>query len=92
MKPLLLAPLLATALLAHCKAPDGCAPMATRCAGNTAEICNADGSWQVLADCDAVSNNIGATFTCTYVNEAEAAGYTCMPADLDAGTAEGGVL
>ncbi|MBU8900633.1 hypothetical protein KRR26_33990 [Corallococcus sp. M34] len=66
--------------------------MATRCAGNVAQICNADGSWQVLVDCDAVSNNSGAAFTCAYVNEEDAAGYTCVPADSDASRAQGGVL
>ncbi|WP_328707275.1 hypothetical protein [Citreicoccus inhibens] len=92
MKLVLAAPLLATALLARCKAPDGCTSMATRCAGNVAQICNADGSWQVLADCDAVSNNSGSAFTCAYVNDEDAAGYTCAPADSDAGNAHGGVL
>ncbi|RKI03386.1 hypothetical protein D7Y15_33105 [Corallococcus sp. AB030] len=97
MKALLLAPLLATALLTRCRAPDGCAPVSTRCAGNVAEICNGDGNWQVLADCDAVSENSSASFSCAYVNEEGIAGHTCLPTTMDAGAAdvgatEGGVL
>ncbi|MCP3104515.1 hypothetical protein LZ198_37200 [Myxococcus sp. K15C18031901] len=92
MKALLLAPLLATALLTRCRAPDGCAPVATRCAGNVAEICNADGNWQVAADCDTVSEHSHAVFTCTFVSEDGVTGHTCVPAAPDAGTETGGVL
>ncbi|TQF10405.1 hypothetical protein FJV41_39585 [Myxococcus llanfairpwllgwyngyllgogerychwyrndrobwllllantysiliogogogochensis] len=97
MKTLLLTSLLATALLTRCRAPDGCAPVSTRCAGNVAEICNADSNWQVLADCDAVSEHSSVAFTCAYVSEDGITGHTCMPATVDAGTAdagaeEGGVL
>lgn len=97
MKALLLTPLLAAALLPRCLAPDGCAPVSTRCAGNVAEICNGDGNWQVLADCDAVSERSSVAFTCTYVNEEGVSGHTCLPTTVDAGTtdvgaAESGVL
>ncbi|ATB45962.1 hypothetical protein [Corallococcus macrosporus] len=92
MKTLLLTSLLATALLTRCRAPDGCAPVSTRCAGNVAEICNGDGNWQVLADCDAVSEHSSAAFTCTYVNEEGVSGHTCLPNTVDAGAEEGGVL
>ncbi|NOJ92305.1 hypothetical protein HMI51_05030 [Corallococcus coralloides] len=97
MKAMLLTSLLATALLTRCRAPDGCAPVSTRCAGNVAEICNGDGNWQVLADCDAVSEHSNAAFTCGYVNEEGVTGHTCLPTTADAGTVdagseEGGVL
>ncbi|ADO70322.1 hypothetical protein [Stigmatella aurantiaca] len=92
MKALLLAPLLATALLTRCRAPDGCAPVSTRCAGNVAEICNGDGNWQVLADCDAVSEHSNAAFTCAYVNDEGVAGHTCLPATVDAGTFDAGTV
>ncbi|CAM4540520.1 hypothetical protein [Myxococcus xanthus] len=92
MKALLLTSLLATALLVRCRAPDGCAPVSTRCAGNVAQICNGDGNWQVLADCDAVSEHSSTAFTCSYVNEEGVAGHTCLPTSVDAGTEAGGVL
>ncbi|MFP2956547.1 hypothetical protein ACLEPN_01630 [Myxococcus sp. 1LA] len=92
MKALLLTSLLATALLTRCRAPDGCGPVSTRCAGNVAEICNGDGNWQVLADCDAVSEHSNSAFTCTYVNEEGVAGHTCLPATVDAGTSDAGTV
>lgn len=92
MKTLLLTSLLATALLTRCRAPDGCAPVSTRCAGNVAQICNGDGNWQVLADCDSVSEHSSSAFTCTYVNEEGVAGHTCLPATVDAGTFDAGTV
>ncbi|WP_141621558.1 hypothetical protein [Myxococcus sp. AB036A] len=92
MKALLLTPLFAAALLTRCRVPDGCAPVSTRCAGNVAEICNGDGNWQVLADCDAVSEHSSTAFTCAYVNEEGVAGHTCLPTTVDAGTFDAGTV
>ena len=49
--------------------PSTAASGATRCASNTAEICDADGSYHELADCDVVSERSGAPFVCAFVDE-----------------------
>jgi len=33
---------------------DGCEPEETRCFGTCVEICNADGDWETVIDCDMV--------------------------------------
>lgn len=75
-----------------CRASDNCDPTATRCAGNVAEICDADRNWQPQLDCDQVSQQSSAPFTCQFVSEqtedGPVEGHTCMPANV--GGAAGG--
>lgn len=76
------------ALLGACRVSDNCSPTSTRCAGNVAEICDADRNWQPQLDCDQVSLQSGAPFTCQFVSEQTedglVEGHTCMPANLGA--------
>jgi hypothetical protein len=93
-KALLLTALAVACLGAHCRPIDSCALGATRCAGNTAEICDADGSYHELADCDDVSERSGAPFVCAYVEETtedgRVTGHTCVPSsDTDAAAGGG---
>ncbi|WP_249348664.1 hypothetical protein [Corallococcus exiguus] len=93
MKALALTALAVVCLGAHCRPIDGCGLGATRCTGNTAEICDADGSYHELADCDEVSARSGAPFVCAFVDETtddgHITGHTCVPAS-DADAAAGG--
>lgn len=92
-KALLLTALAVACLGAHCRPIDSCVLGATRCAGNTAEICDADGSYHELADCDDVSERSGAPFVCAYVDETtedgHITGHTCVPATADAAAGGG---
>jgi hypothetical protein len=93
MKCCAIASVFAACFLAHCRPPDGCLRGATRCSDNVAEICDADGSYHELADCDVVSEQSGAPFVCAFVDETttdgRVIGDTCVPADDD-GAAGGG--
>jgi hypothetical protein len=94
MKPLALTALAVVCLGAHCRPIDGCVRGATRCSSNTAEICDADGSYHELVDCDDVSERSGAPFVCAFVDEetedGHIIGHTCVPAgDVDAATGGG---
>jgi hypothetical protein len=93
MKSCAIASVFVACFLAHCRPTDGCVPGATRCSDNVAEICDADGSYHELADCDLVSEQSGAPFVCAFVDETtedgRITGHTCVPAD-DAGAAGGG--
>lgn len=93
MRPLVLTALAVVCLGAHCRPIDGCVRGATRCTGNTAEICDADGSYHEFADCDDVSEQSGALFVCALVEETtedgHITGHTCVPAS-DADAAGGG--
>lgn len=93
MRALFFSALAVACLGAHCRPIDGCVRGATRCTGNTAEICDADGSYHELADCDYVSERSGAPFVCAFVDEetedGRITGHTCVPSD-DAGGASGG--
>ena len=60
MRALIFSALAALCLGAHCRPIDGCIRGATRCTSNAAEICDADGSYHELADCDDVSERSGA--------------------------------
>lgn len=89
MKTLALTAFAAVCLGAHCRPIDGCLRGATRCTGNVAEICDADGSYHELADCDVVSEQSRAPFVCAYIDEltedGHIAGHTCVPeGDVDA--------
>lgn len=93
MKIPILASMLALASsLAHCPGPSRCTPGESRCIGNAAEICSANGSFHELADCDQVSRQSGAPFVCEFVDEStengRVTGHTCVP-ETDAGAQEG---
>ena len=76
-----------------CRPTDGCTPAESRCTGQSAEICDSNGRWQTLADCDVVSEQSGAAFVCGYtplvVGSAGAGGYTCLPKDSESEGAGG---
>ena len=67
---------------------DECSENATRCSGDSAEMCSSGGEWELIADCAAIE---GAAFACC---ADPAGGYNCMLAEecapLDAGS-DGGV-
>ncbi|HLV65654.1 MAG TPA: hypothetical protein VKY73_07565 [Polyangiaceae bacterium] len=85
MKSCAVASVFAACLFAHCRPTDRCLRGATRCSHNVAEICDADGSYHELADCDLVSEQSGAPFVCAFVDETtedgRVTGHTCVPAD-----------
>src|SRR5207244_5555546 len=64
---------------------DGCEPLASRCDGHVAELCDADRDWIVVADCDEVSRQTGATWVCVTPApgqvDAGIDGATCLPID-----------
>ena len=92
MRAIIFSALAALCLGAHCRPIDGCLRGATRCSGNTAKICDADGIYHELADCDDVSERSGAPFVCAFVDEetedGHITGHTCVPASD--GDASGG--
>lgn len=69
---------------AHCRPPDGCARTETRCVGNIAQICDANGYWTILTDCNLVSRQSLQPFVCAFVDEeteeGRVTGHTCLPA------------
>lgn len=69
-------------IAAYCQPLGGCALGVTRCAENIAEICNANGVFEVLADCDEVSAQSEAPFVCTFIDvpspEGPVRGHTCV--------------
>lgn len=72
--------LLVGALVLGCE-PDGasCASAGeTRCAGDVAEVCDADRRWQRFLDCA----ELGPGWSCG----GTADGHTCVPSDDDAGS------
>ena len=77
-------PLLLSLLLvaAGCRQADNCVPQATRCAGNVAELCNANRNWQTQLNCTEVGKRSGAQFVCAYVSEQTddglIQGHTCV--------------
>lgn len=51
-----------------------CSPEQTRCVGNAAEICNSNGQWEPLADCNEISG--GGIWSCC----ADSSGsFNCRP-------------
>jgi len=62
--------MLVALLLAGCD--DECSQNATRCDDDRAEMCSADGVWELIADCAAIE---GAEFTCC---ADPAGGFNCM--------------
>ncbi|MBC7173703.1 MAG: hypothetical protein H5U40_14785 [Polyangiaceae bacterium] len=85
--------LAAAALLAHCPAAERCSPGASRCSGNVAEVCSANGFYHELANCDLVSRQSGVPFVCGHVEETtidgHVAGHTCVPAVDEGGVTDG---
>ena len=83
MRALIFSAVVVCCLGAHCRPIDGCALGATRCSGNVAQICDADGSYHELADCDLVTELSGAPFVCAFVDEetedGRVTGHTCVP-------------
>jgi len=61
-----LATLALALLLAGCPRPV-CSTLATRCDGARAEVCAADGQWQLVADCDRVALQSGGEWLCAPV-------------------------
>jgi len=57
---------LALVFLAGCPRPV-CPTLATRCDGARAEVCAADGQWQLVADCDRVAMQSGGEWACAPV-------------------------
>jgi hypothetical protein len=96
MKSCAIASIVATAIAAYClvdcRSFDGCVPGETRCVGPIAEICDADGRYHELADCDRVSRQSGSAFTCAAVDVtiggSRIMGHTCVPA-VDAAVVDG---
>lgn len=76
--------LLLTTLTA-CRTPAVCTPGHTRCDDQIVQICDADGHFQPMMDCRAVSERMGRNFSCQLIDspaddelEWEGAdGYTC---------------
>lgn len=67
-------------LLTGCPRPV-CSTMATRCDGARAEVCAADGQWQVVEDCEAVARQSGGEWTCAPVEDEGEAMHACVPMD-----------
>jgi hypothetical protein len=83
---LVVAALAALTLTNGCRLHDGCPPLASRCNGNVAELCDPDGDWIVIADCDAISPQPGARWACVAPTSSAAIdagldGATCLPVD-----------
>ena len=84
MRTLLLFAVAFLCMGAHCIPFVGCPLGETRCTGNVAQICDANGLYRKLADCDLVGKQSGAQFVCAYVEETTrdgpVTGHTCVPA------------
>ncbi len=59
---------------------EGCEAEVTRCAGNSVEICNADGDWDEVMDCSDVWSADGADWKCCVDTDGES---TCLPGGCD---------
>lgn len=77
--------LAALVLPGGCHLHDGCRPLASRCDGNVAQLCDPDGAWIVVADCEAVSRQTGEPWECVESvpldGDAGVDGATCLPID-----------
>lgn len=76
---------LATAACRTLAVRDECPMGETRCDGEVAQICDANGQWQTLLDCNRVSELNRAAFACApiVVEDDEVGrlpGHTCVPA------------
>lgn len=74
--------LLALALLslAGCPTPV-CPTLATRCDAQVAQVCDADGQWQEVADCADVARTSGGEWTCEPTTSDGVAVHSCLPAE-----------
>ena len=71
-----LLPLILCATLAGCPTPV-CPTLATRCSGQTVELCGSDGQWQTVVDCAEVS---GGSWSCGTTREDGEEINTCLRA------------
>lgn len=79
MKNLMMACLMVAAV--GCAEPP-CEPGASRCEGNTVEVCNSKKAWRTLADCGELSRLARRPLVCAYVASDDAGvidGDTCIP-------------
>lgn len=80
--------LLALALFAPILAPscflkpasDGCTPGHSQCAGTQVRVCNGDGRWTTLHDCESLAAFSGARLVC----EADGSAAACLVRDASA--------
>lgn len=97
-KVIVLAAFLAAAVGCRTPGRTRCPVGETRCDGEVAQICDPAGHWQVLVDCDRVSELNQAPFTCgaIVVEDGEVGrlgGHVCWPAGgmlADAGVGSDG--
>jgi hypothetical protein len=82
--------------LAACPPPiDGCTVGATRCAGQSAQVCDSDQRWSEIMSCADVAAQSGGQWMCGPFGDAD---HTCLPvvdggdgnATIDAGTLSSG--
>lgn len=71
--------LLATLSLAGCPTPV-CPTLATRCDGQVAQVCDADGQWQEVADCSRLWETSGGEWTCEPAISDGVEVHACLPA------------
>ena len=71
-----------------------CHPTTTRCVDNLVELCDAEGQWLVVADCDQLSRMSGTGWVCTPVPFVTDGGvvdeHSCVPQQETALVAQGG--
>ena len=80
MKNLFLMALLMFAVVGCTEPP--CDPGASRCLGNTVEVCNSKQAWRTLADCGELSRLARRPLVCAFVTADDAGvidGNTCIP-------------
>jgi hypothetical protein len=69
--------------LAACPPPiDGCTVGATRCAGESAQVCDSDQRWTEIMNCRDVAAQSGGRWTCGVYDDG---GHACLPVYDDAG-------
>ena len=85
--------LTALVLLYGCE-PKCSTPLATRCSGEVAEICQADDTWATVEDCRELAQPDGGAWACCWYAGDETlelpAGHTCLPVELCGATDNGG--
>jgi|GEM_PF-6581193 len=68
---------------------DGCESDATRCNGDSVEICNTETDWEIEADCGEIEDfGIGIEWTCCV--DPDDGLHSCLPADECAGDPDAG--
>ena len=66
-------------LLLACRHEDECTQGATRCRGDSAEICNAGGRWAPFLACGELTSDDGGPFACCVADPASGPDVTCLP-------------